>query len=118
MKGDRICIRDLTLECIIGVNPEERVQKQPILIDIVLYTDLSKAGTSDSIDDTISYSDLEKRIANHVEQSSYQLIEKLAEETARICLEQPRTKGVDVCVKKPGALARAAYASVEIYRSK
>ncbi len=115
---DRICIRDLKLECIIGVNPGERAGKQLLILSVEVFTNLSVAGVTDSIDDTIDYSELAKRIAGHVENSSYLLIEKLAEEVARICLEPKQAESVTVSVEKPGALELAGKVGVEIHRSK
>ena len=117
-EGDRIYIRDLKLKCIIGVNPEERTRRQQLILNVVVFTNLDTAGATDSIDDTIDYSKLTGRIIEHVERSSCLLIEKVAEEVARICLEPGRAEGVKVLVEKPGALERAGKVGVEIYRSK
>jgi len=116
LTGDRILIHDLQFDCVIGVNEEERTRKQRIITDIVLYTDLSRAGASDSIDDTTSYSELAGKIVAFAQRSSYMLIEKLAEEIACICLACEKVAGVRVLVKKPGAVPQAAYAGVEICR--
>lgn len=116
--GDRIIIRDLRVRCIIGVNPEERVRKQRISIDVVLYTDLSRAGAGDSLEDTVSYSDIARRIVDHAESSSYELIETLAEAIAGICLEPERVTKTEVLIKKPGGIKDAAFAGVQISRSR
>jgi dihydroneopterin aldolase/D-erythro-7,8-dihydroneopterin triphosphate epimerase len=114
---DRIHICDLQFDCIIGVNPEERTKRQRIVTNIEIYTDLAKASANDSIEDTISYSELADSIVRFARNSSFTLIEKLAEEIARICLEYEKAAGVKVVVNKPGAIAQAAYAGVEIYRT-
>ena len=115
---DRIHIRDLKLKCIIGINPEERKYKQQLIISVVVFTDITNAGVTDSLDETIDYSVLTDRIVEHVEHSSYMLIEKLAVEIARICLEPERSQEVTVLVEKPGALKRTKKVGVEIYRSR
>ena len=117
-REDRIIIKELQIECLIGVNPEERVRKQRVTVDIELSADLGAACRSDSIEDTISYSDLASRILEHAQSSSYLLIEKLAEEIARICLAPQRARSVKVVVKKPGVLSRASYAGIELHRKK
>jgi FolB domain-containing protein len=116
--GDRIYIRDLKLECIIGVNPEERVAKQPLILNIVIFANLETAGSTDLIDDTIDYGELANKIIEHVEHSSCLLIEKVAEDIARICLVPERAEGVTVLVEKPEALGQTGKAGVEIYRRK
>jgi len=115
---DRILICDLLVRCIIGVGEEERRQRQDVVINLSLSTDLSKAGRSDNFDDTIDYRDLKKRIVNMAEQSTYHLVEALAEAVADICLVHPATAQVQVRVDKPGALRFARSAGVEITRAR
>ena len=52
---DRVEVRDLLLRCIIGINPEERVNLQDVLINLTMFADITKAGTSDDIADAINY---------------------------------------------------------------
>ena len=56
---DRIIIEDLLLRCIVGVNPEERIQEQDVNLRITLSTDLRQAGSSDVLADTVDYSTLQ-----------------------------------------------------------
>jgi len=116
--NDKIILHDLRFACVIGVNPEERTRKQEISIDVELYLDLSSAGGSDNLEDTVSYSLLADRIVSHAQGSSYKLIESLGEAIAGICLEPERIAAARVLIRKPGAVKRAAYAGIEIYRSK
>jgi dihydroneopterin aldolase/D-erythro-7,8-dihydroneopterin triphosphate epimerase len=113
---DRIHIRDLRLRCIVGVYPEERLQKQDVILDVVLYADLRAAGRTDDLADTVDYKALKKRIVEAVEASSYQLIERLAQAVADLCLEEPRVRRVQVTLDKPGALRFARSVAVQIVR--
>ncbi len=115
---DRILIGDLLVRCIIGVGEEERREKQDVVINLSLSTDLSKAGRSDNFDDTVDYRDLKKRIVNMAEQSTYHLVEALAEAVADICLVHPAISQVQVRVDKPGALRFARSGGVEITRDR
>jgi len=115
---DKIYIRDLCARCIIGINDEERVNRQEVILNITLCADLSAACASDNIDDTTDYKTLKKELLSFVENSSYFLIEKLAEETARLCLVNPQIKRVTVSVDKPGALRFARSVAVEISRER
>jgi dihydroneopterin aldolase/D-erythro-7,8-dihydroneopterin triphosphate epimerase len=83
-----------------------------------MYADLRAAGRSDSIDDTVNYKSVKKKILEMVEASSYYLIERLAEAVASIALEDPRVLMVDVTVDKPGALRFARSVAVEIRRAR
>ena len=113
---DRIHIKDLLLRCIIGINPEERVEKQDVVINITLRADLRAAGSSDRIEDAVDYKTIKKRVMALVLDSSFFLVEKLAEEIAAICLEDQRVHRATVCVEKPGALRFAKSVGVEITR--
>ncbi|MBN1899465.1 MAG: dihydroneopterin aldolase [Spirochaetes bacterium] len=115
---DKIYIRDLHLRCIIGINDEERIKKQDILINIVIWTDLIKSGKTDKIEDSVNYKTLKKEIMTLVENSSFLLIEKLAEEIATKCLANKKINQVQVTVDKPHALRFARSVAVEITRSR
>lgn len=114
--NDRIHIRDLHLRCIIGINPEERREKQDVVINVVLECDLSRAHQTDRIEDTVNYKSIKKKIVKMVEASEYQLIETLAERVSEICLEDPKVQQAVVTVDKPGALRFARSVAVEITR--
>ena len=114
---DKILIRDLVARCIIGVGEEERREKQDVVINVVLSADLRQAGKSDRFEDAIDYRALKKRIVAMVEDSSYHLVEALAERVAEICLEDPRVEQTQVTVEKPTALRFAQSVGVEIIRT-
>jgi dihydroneopterin aldolase/D-erythro-7,8-dihydroneopterin triphosphate epimerase len=113
---DRIFIRDLLVRCIIGISPEERREKQDVLISVALTVDLSAAGKSDRVEDGVNYRPLKKRILAVAEASQYHLIEALAERVAAECLEDRLIREVQVSVEKPSALRFARTVGVEIVR--
>ncbi len=116
--NDRIQIKDLLLRTIIGINQEERRNRQDVLINITLHADTRTAGASDDIKDAVNYRTITKRVIERVEESSFHLVERMAAEIAAICLEDPRVEAVDVRVEKPGALRFARSVGVEIHRSR
>ncbi len=116
--GDRIEIRDLHLRCVIGIQEWERKTLQDVLINITLFTDLQAAGISDSIDDTVNYKSLCKKVIALTEGSSFFLVEKLAEEIAGLALADDKVKSVRVTVEKPGALRFSRTVGVTIERSR
>jgi 2-amino-4-hydroxy-6-hydroxymethyldihydropteridine diphosphokinase len=115
---DKIIIRDLLVRCIIGLNEDERREKQDVIINAVLFTDLSGAGASDEFEDTVDYRSIKKKIYKAVVESEYFLIEALAEKVAGLCLEPGGVRKVVVTVDKPGALRFAKSVAVEITREK
>jgi len=115
---DKIHIRNLHLRTIIGINEQERRERQDVLISLTLYTDTRTAGRSDDIQDTVNYRTLTKRIIGLVENSQFYLVEKLAAEIATLCLEDPRIERVCVSVDKPGALRFARSVGVSLERGR
>ncbi len=115
---DRLIIRDLAVRCIIGLNDEERREKQDVLITVSLHADLQKAGRSDRVEDSVDYRALKKKILALVENSKFYLIEALAQAVADLCLGEPPVMRVQVAVEKPSALRFARSIGVEITRER
>jgi len=112
---DKIIISDLLLRAVIGLNDWEREKKQDILINLTLFTDMQAAGRTDSPDDILTYRTITKAIIDYVETSQHTLVEALATQIARICVEHGAGR-VIVRGEKPGALRFAQSVGVEIDR--
>lgn len=115
---DRIEISDLLLRCIVGINAEERKNKQDVLINIVMWADTRAAAVSDAIEDAVNYRTITKQVIAYVEPSQFMLVERLAAGIAEICLREPRVTQVQVRVEKPGALRFARSVGVTIIRTR
>ncbi len=115
---DQVIIKDLLARGIIGVNDYERRLPQDILINLVMFTDTTKAGQSDSIEDCINYSTVAKKVFAHAEKAGRFTVEALAADIARIVLEEPGVEKVRVRVEKPHAVRFAESVGVEIERSR
>lgn len=115
---DKILILDLRARCIIGINEDERREKQDVIINLVLFTDLSRAGRSDRIEDASDYRAIKKSVLATVEASEFYLVEALAETIAGICLDDPKVRKVRVQVEKPSALRFARSVGVQILRGR
>ena len=113
---DKIHIRDLALHCIIGLYPEERINKQDVIINITMKTDLRKAGQSDDLNDTVDYKSVKLAVLDLVEESEFKLIESLAERIAETCLRADGVESATVTIDKPGALRFCKSVAVEITR--
>jgi FolB domain-containing protein len=117
--SDEIRIEDLLLRTVIGINGEERRDRQDVLINLVLFVDTRAAGRTDNIADApVNYRDVAKRVITVVEESRFHLIERLAEEIANLCLEEPGVERVRVSVAKPGALRFARSVGIVIERER
>ena len=116
--NDKIYIRDLSIRCIIGVNQDERTEKQDVVINVILFTDTRKAGQTDILEDSVDYKKVKKAILSLVESSEFLLIEKLADEIAKVCLDDSKVQKVNVTVDKPGVLRYTRSVAVEIVRTR
>ena len=115
---DKVIIKNLSARGIIGVNDWERVKKQEILINAILFADFHQAGENDKIQDCVNYRTISKLLLAHAEKAARFTVESLAEDLARICLQQPKVERVIIRVEKPGAIRFAESVGVEIERSK
>lgn len=113
---DIIYLHGLKVECVIGVWAWERRIKQPITIDLDMAADIRRAARSDELDDTLSYKGVAKRVAAFVGASRFKLVETLAEEVARILLEEFAIPWVRVRVNKSGAVRGARDVGIIIER--
>ncbi len=113
---DIIYLRDLKIETIIGIFDWERKIKQTISFDLDMATDIRRAAASDAIEDTLDYKTLSKRIISFVEESSFQLVETLAEQVAAIILDEFDVRWVRVRLDKVGAIRGASGVGVIIER--
>lgn len=115
---DKIHINDLVVSGIIGINPDERVNKQDIRVNATLWLDTRSAATSDDIADTVNYRTITKAIILHIEEGQPMLVERLVQEIADICLYDQRVQQVEVTIEKPGALRHAKSVGITVTRSR
>ena len=112
----QIHIRELVVRGILGINDEERTNRQDIVLNITLDVDLRPAARSDDIADAVNYRTLTKQIIEQVESSACLLVERLADEVARLCLTDERVTTAEVTIDKPGALRFARSVGVTVRR--
>lgn len=114
---DKIFIHALKTEAIIGIFDWERQVKQTVLVDLELAVDIRKAARSDSIDDTLNYKRIAKRVLAFVEASSYHLVETLSENIAMLILGEFQVAGVRVVLSKPGAVRSSKDVGIIVERN-
>jgi len=113
---DIIFIRDLRVDTVIGIYDWERSIKQTVQIDLELAADIARAAASDSIDDTLNYKAVAKRVIAFVEQSSFQLVETLAERIVALVREEFSVPWVRLTLNKGEAVRGARGVGVVIER--
>jgi dihydroneopterin aldolase len=115
---DKIFIHALKTEAIIGIFDWERQVKQTVIVDIEIGVDVTKAAFSDSIDDTLNYKRVAKRVLAFVEASKFHLVETLAEHIAMLILEDFGIAWVRLSLSKPGAIRSSRDVGVTIERGR
>ena len=115
---DIIFIRDLRIDTVIGIYDWERAIKQTIHLDLEMGTDIARAAASDHIDDTLNYKAVSKRVIAFVEESSFQLVETLAERIVELILTEFDVPWMRLTLNKGGAVRGAQGVGVIIERSK
>ncbi|NOY63648.1 MAG: dihydroneopterin aldolase [Gammaproteobacteria bacterium] len=113
---DIIYLHDLRIETVIGVFDWEREIKQTISIDLDMATDIRRAALSDSLEDTLDYKAVAKRLIQFVESSEYQLVETLAEHVAEIVVTEFNVPWLKLRINKVGAVRGAVGVGVIIER--
>lgn len=117
MSMDLVFIEDLRIQTVIGVFDWEREITQTVSLNLEMGFDISKAAASDSIDDTLDYKSVSKRLIQFVEGSEFQLVEALAEECASIVLAEFPVTWLRLKLSKPGAVRGSSAVGVIIERS-
>ena len=113
---DKVFIKDLEVETIIGIFGWEREVKQKVRISMEMSFDISMAGKTDKIDDALDYKKIGKSVVKLVSSSSFFLVEKMAEEISKLVLKDKKIAELRLCVEKPGALRGSKSVGVEIFR--
>jgi dihydroneopterin aldolase len=115
---DKIFLRELTCEAVIGIFDWERQVKQTVLIDLEMSADIRRAARTDHIDDTLNYKAVAKRVLAFVEASDFQLVETLSERIAQLVLAEFAVDWVKVTLHKPGAIRHSKDVGIVIERTR
>lgn len=121
MSGDVILLRGIRVFAYHGVLDFEKRDGQTFIIDLELYTDLSAAGRSDALADTVDYGEVCKTVTEAMTERSYDLIERAAQAVCdRLLAQFPLIDRVGITLKKPSAPlpCEAEYAAVKILRGR
>lgn len=119
--SDQIILQGMQFYGYHGVNPEERVLGQRYVVDLTVDLDLSRAGASDKLEDTVSYSHIYRSVRAVIEGEPRNLLESVAEAIAKRVLTEFPVDAVLVTVKKPNPPVRGSAiesAAVRIHRTR
>jgi 7,8-dihydroneopterin aldolase/epimerase/oxygenase len=114
--GDRIFLRGLTAQCIIGFIDWERRMPQTLQIDLELPCDCTRAARRDLVEDTLDYKVVARRVLAWLPQTQFHLVETLAHRLALLLLAEFTLEWIRVSVNKPGAIRHSRDVGVCIER--
>lgn len=113
---DKIFIRGLKVETIIGIYDWERTLLRPLIFDLELGFDVREAASSDRMRDSIDYAAVGKTVTDIALTLKPQLLETLAEKIARALFDQFPILSLRLVIDKPGAIPDVKGIGVEIDR--
>ena len=109
-----INIKNLRLRTLIGFNPEERVKKQDVVLNIEIKYSIDTEVLQDKVDEALNYKVITKKVIKHVEQGQFLLLEKLVSDVLEICSEHSSVRFSRVTIDKPHALRFADSVSLTL----
>jgi len=115
---DRVFIEDLEVETVVGVYDWEREIRQKVVLNLEMAADVARAAQTDSIDDTLNYKAVAKRLSAFIGASEFYLVETLAERCADIVLEEFDVPWLKLRLDKPGAVTGSKSVGVMIERGR
>lgn len=113
---DRIFLRGLQVQAVVGIFDWERNITQTVVIDLEMAADIRAAAATDNIEDTLNYKSVAKRVISFVEQSEFQLVETMTERIAEIVVTEFKVPWAKVSVNKPGAIRGSKDVGITIER--
>ena len=113
---DIVFLHEMKVDTVIGIWEWERRIRQTVVIDVEMSADIAKAAASDDVADTLNYKSVAKRVQSFVSESSFKLVETLAERIAGIIRDEFDVAWVKVRVNKPGAIRGSRDVGVLIER--
>ncbi len=115
-ESDVVFVKGLTVEAVIGVYEWERAITQPLLIDIALETDISRAAVSDDVNDALNYKAVCDDVSDWCQVIQAQLLEHLAGQIADKLLAKYACQKITLSIGKPTAIQQADAVGVQITR--
>ena len=110
-----IGLKDLRIDCIVGIYPHERVELQPLFVDIEVDHDFDAAAAAEHVDTTVDYDHLAAMLTELAVERQYQLIETFAKESLSSILGRfSGVRAARIEIRKPNAVPAAAASFVRL----
>ena len=117
--SDKIFLRDLRVDCIIGILPFERVKEQPLIVNLTLSLDLEPCIRDNCLSLSVDYAKLANDVTCFIKNEKEELLEVLAKKICNLIFkEYSAVTQVLVNLAKPEAIDNCSLAGVEIIRNR
>ncbi|WNC10692.1 dihydroneopterin triphosphate 2'-epimerase [Pseudomonas coleopterorum] len=110
----RIRVKDLRLRTFIGINEDEIVNKQDVLINLTVLYPALEAVRDNDIEHALNYRTITKAVIQHVEGNRFALLERLTQEILDLIMQNTAVRYAEVEVDKPHALRFAESVSITL----
>ena len=115
---DIIFLHGVEANCVVGVWEWEKQITQKIVVDLDMSANISGAAATDELEDTLNYKAVAETVIDILEASRFQLIETMAEEVAKLVMQDFAVKWIKVRINKGGAVKSVRNVGVQIERGK
>lgn len=115
---DKILIKGLKINAIIGILQHEREYEQPLELDITMQHDLHECALSGDLSESINYAEVCKKVTAFVIERKAELIETLAEDICTMILNEFKPHSVQLRILKTHAVTNTQGVGVEIMRTR
>lgn len=113
---DKVLIRGLTLDASIGVFDWEKQIIQPLVFDLELGWDISKAAATDDLSHALNYQAVAEYVEAVIDEGHYQLLETLLEQLAQRLMSEFSIPWLRIAVEKPAVVPQARAVGLVIER--
>lgn len=115
---DKIVVKQLKLETIIGLFPWERVVRQRVLVDLEMEVDIVKAALTDDLEFVVNYAEVCERVTLLADEGQFKLLETFVERIAEMILRDFDVSWIRVSVHKTDVMPQVASVGVQIERAR
>ncbi|MFT4609694.1 MAG: dihydroneopterin aldolase [Cellvibrionaceae bacterium] len=115
---DKVLVRQLRLETIIGLFPWERVVRQQVFVDLEMEVDIAKAAQSDDLEFVVNYAEVCEHVTLLADAGQFKLIETFVERIAEMILKDFDVSWIRVSVHKTDVMPQVASVGVQIERAR
>ena len=113
-----VFIKDFIIEEIIGIHKHEKIKKQKIKFNIVLYVNQNSIPNENDIKSIVDYEKITNKLENLTKSKKYNFLESLAEDSFKEIFEDKRIKSVTIKIEKPDAIKNAKSVGVEVFKTR